>query len=202
MLQEADLVHERTVQYQADSARAALVREELAGTEATAHALRLRAGQTASLLRQEALLSYANAVPVVGAEGQSSADLVEVTDQTTYLALAVGDISGTLKLLKAEQSRISGTVAASRRELESALQAESSADAARQLALSEAGSLQVLLSRAQAQVATLTAAERPSTGPPVGDGIVKAVAQQLGRSPATAAPTGSAGSRRGRQLRR
>jgi len=193
VLQEAELVHQRTVQYQAESARAALVREELAGTQATARALRLRAGQTESLLRQEALLSYADAVPVVGAEGQSSGDLVAVTDQTTYLALAVGDISGTLKLLNTEQSRLAGTVAASRRELESAVEAESSAGAARQLALSEAGSLQVLLSKAKSHVAALTAAERPSTGPPVGNGIVKAVAQQLGAPPATAVPRGTPG---------
>jgi hypothetical protein len=144
-------------------------------------------------LRQEALLSYADAVPVVGAGGQSPGDLVEVTDQTTYLALTVGDISGTLKLLQAQQSQLAGTLAASRRELASALEAESSAGAARQLALREAGSLQVLLSKAQSQVAALTAAERPRTGPPVGDGIVKAVAQQLGAAPATAVPKGIGG---------
>ena len=193
VLQEAELVHQRTVQYQAETARADLVREELAGSEATAQALRSRAAQTESLLRQEALLSYADAVPVVGAGGQSPGDLVEVTDQTTYLALTVGDISGTLKLLQAQQSQLAGTLAASRRELASALEAESSAGAARQLALREAGSLQVLLSKAQSQVAALTAAERPRTGPPVGDGIVKAVAQQLGAAPATAVPKGIGG---------
>lgn len=183
-LQEAQLVHQRTVRYQVDAARAVLLREELANSEATGRALRSRAGQTESLLRQEALLSYADAVPEVSAGGQSTGDLVEVTDQTTYLALTVGDISGTLKLLQTEQSQLAGTVAASRRELENALKAEGSADAARQLALREAGSLQVLLSRAQSQVAALTA-ERPPTGPPVGDGIVKAVAQELGAAPAT-----------------
>jgi hypothetical protein len=193
VLEEAELVHDRTVQYQVDSARADLVREELAGSEATAQALRSRAAQTESLLRQEALLSYADALPVVGAGGQSPGDLVEVTDQTTYLALTVGDISGTLKLLQTEQSQLAGTVAASRRDLESALEAESSAGAARQLALREAGSLQVLLARAQSQVAALTAAERPRTGPPVGDGIVKAVAQQLGTPPAAALPKAVAG---------
>ena len=193
VLQEAELVHDRTVQYQVDSARADLVREELAGSEATAQALRSRATQTESLLRQEAVLSYADALPVVGAGGQSPGDLVEVTDQTTYLALTVGDISGTLKLLQTEQSQLAGSVAASRRDLESALEAESSAGAARQLALREAGSLQVLLARAQSQVAALTAAERPRTGPPVGDGIVKAVAQQLGTSPGAALPKAVAG---------
>jgi hypothetical protein len=193
VLQEAQLVHQRTVQYQADSARADLVREQLSGSEATARELQLRATQTESLLRQEALLSYTDAVPEVGAGGQSSSDLVEVTDQTTYLALTVGDISGTLKLLQTEQSQLAGTVTASRRELASALEAESSAGTARQLALSEAASLQVLLSRAQSQVAALSAAERPPTGPPVGDGIVKAVAQQLGAAPATSPAKGTGG---------
>ena len=78
-------------------------------------------------MRQEALLSYADALPVVGAGGQSSADLVEVTDQTTYLALTVGDISGTLKLLESEQSQLAGTVASPAEQLESALESEGSA---------------------------------------------------------------------------
>jgi hypothetical protein len=191
VLQEAQLVHERTVQYQAEASHAGLLREELSGSEATAQALRLRAAQTGSLVRQEALLSYADAVPVVGAGGQSSADLVEVTDQTTYLALTVGDLAGTLKLLETERSQLAGTVAKSRRQLESALEAEGSAAAARQAALREAGSLQVLLSRAQSQVAALTAAERPRTGPPVGDGIVKAVSQELGAAPGSALAGGA-----------
>jgi Transglycosylase-like domain len=193
VLQEADLVHERTVQYQVEVARANLVGEELAGNEGAARALRLRAAQTESLLRQEALLSYADAVPEVGAGGQSSSDLVEVTDQTTYLALTVGDIAGTLRLLEAQQSQLAGRVAASRRELQSALEAESSAGEARKLALGEAASLQALLSKAESQVAALTAAERPPTGPPVGDGIVKAVTQQLGAAPTTGLPMGTGG---------
>ncbi len=190
VLQEAQLVHQRTVRYQVELARADLLGDELAGSEASAQALRLRAGQTESLLRQEALLSYADALPVVGAGGQSSGDLVEATDQATYLALTVGDISGTLDLLQSEQSQLARTVATSRRELQNALKAESSAAAARLLALREAGSLQVLLSRAESQVAALTSAERAPTGPPVGDGIVKALAQQLGAPPANPRPTG------------
>ncbi len=177
-------MHQRTVRYQVDSARAGLLRDELASSEASAQALRLRAGQTESLLRQEALLSYADALPVVGAGGQSSRDLMEATDQATYLALTVGDISGTLDLLKSEQSQLARTVATSRLELQSAIEAESSAAQARLLALREAASLQVLLSRAESQVAALTSAERSPTGPPVGNGIVKALAQQLGATPA------------------
>jgi len=190
VLQEAQLVHQRTVRYQVESARAGLLGDELVSSEASAQALRLRAGQTESLLRQEALLSYADALPVVGAGGQSSRDLMEATDQATYLALTVGDISGTLDLLKSEQSQLARTVATSRLELQSALEAESSAAAARLLALREAASLQVLLSRAESQVAALSSAERSSTGPPVGDGIVKALAQQLGATPANPRPTG------------
>ena len=190
VLQEAQLVHQRTVRYQVESARAELLQDELASSEASAQALRLRASQTESLLRQEALLSYADALPVVGAGGQSSGDLVEATDQATYLALTVGDISGTLDLLQSEQSQLARTVATSRRELQSALEAESSAAAARLLALREAGSLQLLLSRAESQVVALTSAERAPTGPPVGDGIVKALAQQLGATPADQRPTG------------
>ncbi len=114
VLQEAQLVHQRTVRYQVESARAGLLGDELASSEASAQALRLRAGQTESLLRQEALLSYADALPVVGAGGQSSHDLMEATDQATYLALTVGDISGTLDLLKSEQSQLARTVATSR----------------------------------------------------------------------------------------
>ena len=188
-LQEAQLVHQRTVRYQVESARAGLLGDELASSEASAQALRSRAGQTESLLRQEALLSYADALPAVGAGGQSSRDLMEATDQATYLALTVGDISGTLDLLKSEQSQLARTVATSRRELQSAIEAESSAAQARLLALREAASLQVLLSRAESQVAALTSAERPPTGPPVGDGIVKALAQQLGATPANPRPT-------------
>jgi transglycosylase-like protein len=194
VLQEAQLVHQRTVRYQVESARAGLLGDELASSEASAQALRWRAGQTESLLRQEALLSYADALPAVGAGGQSSRDLMEATDQATYLALTVGDISGTLDLLKSEQSQLARTVATSRLELQSAIEAESSAAQARLLALREAASLQVLLSRAESQVAALTSAERASaerapTGPPVGDGIVKALAQQLGATPANPRPT-------------
>ncbi len=116
-------------------------------------------------------------------------DLMEATDRATYLALTVGDISGTLDLLKSEQSQLARTVATSRRELQSAIEAESSAAQARLLALREAASLQVLLSRAESQVAALTSAERAPTGPPVGDGIVKALAQQLGATPANPRPT-------------
>ncbi len=194
VLQEAQLVHQRTVRYQVESARADLLRDELASSEASAQALRFRAGQTESLLRQEALLSYADALPAVGAGGQSSGDLMEATDRATYLALTVGDISGTLDLLQSEQSQLARTVATSRQQLQSALEAESSAAAARLLALREAGSLQVLLSRAESQVAALTSAERSPTGPPVGDGIVKALAQQLGATPANPRPTGSGAS--------
>ena len=189
VLQEAQLVHQRTVRYQVESARAGLLGDELVSSEVRAQALRLRAGQTESLLREEALLSYADALPVVGAGGQSSGDLMEATDQATYLALTVGDISGTLDLLKSEQSQLARTVATSRVELQSALEAESSAAAARLLALREAASLQALLSRAESQVAALTSAERSSTGPPVGDGIVKALAQQLAATPANPRPT-------------
>ncbi len=196
VLQEAQLVHQRTVRYQVQSARAGLLRDELASSEASAQALRVRAGQTESLLRQEALLSYADALPDVGAGGQSSSDLMEATDQATYLALTVGDISGTLDLLRSEQSQLARTVVTSRLELQSALEAESAAAAARQLALREAASLQVLLSRAESQVAALTSAERSPTGPPVGDGIVKALAQQLGATPANPRPTSIGASRR------
>ena len=188
VLQEAQLVHQRTVRYQVESARAGLLGDELASSEASAQALRLRAGQTESLLRQEALLSYADALPVVGAGGQSSRDLMEATDQATYLALTVGDISGTLDLLKSEQSQLARTVATSRLELHSAIEAESFAAQARLLALREAASLQVLLWRAESQVAALTSAERSPTGPPVGDGIVKALAQQLEATPANPRP--------------
>ena len=196
VLQEAQLVHQRTVRYQVESARAGLLGDELASSEASAQALRLRAGQTESLLRQEALLSYADALPVVGTGGQSSRDLMKATDQATYLALTVGDISGTLDLLNNEQSQLARTVATSRLELRSAIEAESSAAQARLLALREAASLQVLLSRAESQVAALTSAERSPTGPPVGDGIVKALAQQLGAAPANPRPTSIASSPR------
>jgi hypothetical protein len=194
VLQEAELVHQLTVRYQVESAKAGLLQEESARSEQDAQSLRTRARSTESLLRQEALLSYADELPVVlpaaTAEGRSLADLVDETDQATYLSLTIGDISDTLDQLQTEQSELAGALVTTREELQGDMEAVNSAAAARNLALQEAASLQTLLSTARSQVAALTAAqraaaERARTGPPVGNGIVKALAQQLGVAPAS-----------------
>jgi hypothetical protein len=164
---------------------------ELASSMAVMESLHADYRQTGALLQQEAVLSYADAVPSLDS-GDQSGNFFAQADRSEYFSVAVGDLTQTMARFQSEQSALKTLVATRALRLRGDLTAERQAAAARQAALDRAASLQATLAQAQAAEDALASAARSSTGPPVGNGIVTAVAQQLGASPtgASASATG------------
>ena len=184
---EAHVVHDLTLRYQDDAAQAAYWHEQALRAEAAARSLEVSSASTEALLEEEAVLSYADSVPSVKLAAGESGDFVEAADQEAYTTAAVGDLSATLAQFNNERSGLAGTIATAKNDLRRDLASESGAAAARRAALGEAASLQAMLARTRSEIAALSARQGPPTGPPVGNGIVRALAAQLETSSPDAA---------------
>jgi hypothetical protein len=136
---------------------------------------------TRALLQQEATLAYAGALSTDANAAPSPEDLVGQIERAGYESVAADDVSNTVTQFQREQSARTSTLAAYNRELHGDVVALRSASSARARALAQAVTLQSLLDQARSRLATLTAAAatRARTGLPVGDGLVKAVTDQL-----------------------
>jgi hypothetical protein len=186
---EAYLVHDLTVSYQEEAAQAGFWHEEAATAQATARSLAAQSDTTEALLQDEAVMSYADSVPSDSPAASQAADFVETADREAYMVAAVGDLSTTLARFDTERSGLAATIATAKKDWRDDVAAEKRAAAARGGALKEAAALQVMLSETRSAIAALSARERASTGPPVGNGIVKALTAQLGvTAPAAAGP--------------
>ncbi len=181
-LSQASVVQELSSRYKRDKAQAVFLGEQVTSSQRTVQSLVRRSDRTETDLRQEALLSYVDEVPADGSIGQLAGNLIELADQKTYLTLAVGDMTDTLDQFRLDQADLSTAIAARRTAFHEAVSAEKVASNQRALALDEAASLQELLSQARSQVAALAAAQHANAGPPVGNGVVTAVAQEIGTS--------------------
>ena len=178
---EALLVHDLTLRYQQDAARADFWHAQTTRAEAEATSLRQRSTMTRALLQEEAVLSYADSVPSESpAAGPASENFVEVADRQAYMTAAIGDLSTTLQEYNTERSNLVATIASAKQDVRANLASEDQARADRREALQEAASLQAMLAQTRSEIAALSARQRAATGPPVGNGIVKAVATQLG----------------------
>ena len=176
---EAELLHGLGLRYQAETSRAAFLHAEVLATESTVASTRAGYLRTEALLQDEAVLSYADGLPALSPADQPSGDFQETVDRSAYLSVAVGDLSQTLVELKAEERQLTKEIATANRQLRAVRAATRNAALARSEALAHAASLQSLLAAARAQVAALASASHSRTGPPVGHGIVAAVAQEM-----------------------
>ncbi|HYA45334.1 MAG TPA: hypothetical protein VED59_06990, partial [Acidimicrobiales bacterium] len=180
VLSLARQVHGWTVRYDGDLASAAHLRQEAVLSEAALVHLRAHLASTRSLLQQEALLAYVNVLPSIGDVEPEPSDVVADLDRQTYQKVAVGEVTGTISQYRQQESAIAAELAASEQRLGASLAALRAAAQARDSALTQAAALQSLLDQARARLARLQAIKATATGLPVGNGIVKAVADQLG----------------------
>jgi len=185
VLYQAHEVHHWAELYQSDAATANYVRAEGAAERESLWSLRAHLGRTRALLEQQAVLAYAGGLSNASTIAASPDDTLSQMEKAGYEDVALGDISSTLAQFQAQEAAVARAAAIYGRELRADLAALSSAAAARDQAISQAGTLQALLSTAEAHVASLEAASQAPTGLPVGDGIVNAVEGEL------AAPAGS-----------
>jgi len=199
VMAQARLVHRLAVRYQQAAGVATLLSEEVASARSSVAELRHRLGSTEAMLREEALQSYAGGVlPEIG----EAAGATQAAERATYLEVTTGDISDTLDLFRAQQSQLSSALGALDEQMQNASAAQRRALVARQQALAQASRLQGLLDQARQRVIALAAqakleaqaaqarlaaqaklgTERQHTmaGPPVGDGVVAALTQELG----------------------
>jgi len=183
---EGKFVHLLTVRYQQDAAQVGMLSLEVAGSLQDARSVRSKLVRTEYLLRQEALVSYTSSAPMIPLIFSTSAEL---TDKIEYLQVAVGDVQTTNQRYSLEQSSLAQALSTLRRSLYRASRARKAAEKARLLVLAQAASLQAKLARVRRSIALLASAQRAPTGPPVGNGLLKAVTQQLD---ATSSPSGSA----------
>ena len=188
LVAEARVVHSLSMVYQQDQARVLALSRAVANSQQLVISVRVRMASTELVLRREAVVSYTGSVPVIPLSPAAS---VELTDSLAYLQVAVGDVQQTLQRFATEQSRLANALASLRGSLAGARRARRSAATARAKALAQAARLQGQLGSARGAVTRLAAEERAATGPPVGNGMVRAVAQQLaagGRPPLPGKP--------------
>jgi hypothetical protein len=192
VLREAELVHTLSVRYRTDAARAAVLRKELSSSKATLRAVKRRYRSTESMLQEEAVISYAGGIPAIDPTERASNQYIADTDRAAYLTVAVGNLSQTLEQFQIDQADLASVMTARKIALHKAMVAKQAADSAWKEALSQAASLQAMLSEARGQVATLSA--KATTGPPVGGGVVKAVRQEMQSSTSSTSTTSSVSS--------
>jgi len=183
-LAAAERVHELTLRYEADAAAANYLETEAATNRANVLSLRSLYDQTKSRLQQEAVISYMGGAPSLTGTGGTSAasagEWVSQADQAAYERVAVGDLTETLGRFRLEEATLSTALAGYRRSLQRDLAAEAAVAGSRHQALEQAASLQRAIDKDRAQLAADAAKRRASAGPPVGNGIVKAIAAQMG----------------------
>jgi len=178
-LRAAQQVRTMTRRYETDLSTDAFLHVEATTSRNQVAWLTLRYRRTESLLQQEAVLSFTDGIPALSPAGQSPGSFLAETEKATYEQVAVGNLAENLDQFQAEQAALTTDLANYDRELHADLVTERKVVSDRNAALALAASLQTMLSRARARVMALSSAPRASTGPPVGHGIVRAVAEQL-----------------------
>ncbi len=192
--------HQLTVAYRIDVGREEALSVQAARSRSSLGALRRQTGRTEATLRSEAVFAYADSAP-----DQSTPTLkgfIQASDRQEYLDVAVGNLTETLDKYQSEQDAVSSEVATLRAQLLMAQATAAEASAARLQALADAATVERLLAAAQSQVTGLKAkaraealaAQTAAAGPPVGNGIVETVNQQLGTAGTIAGPSATSSS--------
>lgn len=192
-LAEARTVHVLTVTYRADAALARRLQGTATSTAAHLSHLRHVYAGTLSVARADAIFSYVGGIPVPPLPG-SGADFATREAASNYEATALETISRTMTDLSHQQDQLASLVGAYRTQLARALSQEASAATSRRRAIAQALRLQDLMTRAQRALAHAEARSKAPAGPPVGNGLVKAITDQLDR-------TGNAGTGRSPRAR-
>ena len=185
--------HSLAALYEADVANASYIEDEAAAARAGARTLEAKYLRTVSLLRQEDLVAYVGGVPASSGQAAGPGEYVSQEDRSTYERIAVGDLSVTIAAYRLEQTSLQSALAAYKRVLARDIKAEKLVAASRRQALAEASSLQAMLTRARVELAAEAAKQEASVGPPVGNGVVKAIATSMGLAtgPGQSPPTGT-----------
>ena len=184
--------HSLAALYEADVANASYIEDEAAAARAGARTLEAKYLRTVSLLRQEDLVAYVGGVPASSGQAAGPGEYVSQEDRSTYERIAVGDLSVTIAAYRLEQTSLQRALATYKRVLARDIEAEKLVAASRRRALAEASSLQATLTHARAELAAEAAKQEASVGPPVGNGVVKAIATSMGLAAGTgqSQPTG------------
>ncbi|MGH9105381.1 MAG: transglycosylase family protein [Acidimicrobiales bacterium] len=193
-LRQASRVHTWTARYQADKAKANHLRAQVSASRTALGVARAQYQKTEELLRQEALLSYAGAAQAPSPAAVSAGGFVSESDQAAYERAAVGDLSGTLAQFQSERAAMATSLARYDQRLLRQRRATHTAADARGRALREAVVLQATLARARTRLAALAAQATgpgPGAGPPVGNGIRKAVLEQMAGTTGVSSGTGA-----------
>jgi hypothetical protein len=172
--------HTLAALYDADVANASYIEDEAATARASARSLEARYLRTVSLLRQEDLVAYVGGVPASSGQAAGPGEYVSQEDRSTYERVAVGDLSVTIAAYRLEQTSLQRALATYKRVLARDIKAEKLVAVSRRQALAEASSLQAMLTRARVELAAEAAKQEASVGPPVGNGVVKAIATSMG----------------------
>ncbi len=177
--------HSLAALYEADVANASYTEDEAAVARAGARSLEARYLRTVSLLRQEDLVAYVGGVPAASGRAAGPGEYISEEDRATYERVAVGDLSVTIAVYRMEQTSLQRALATYKRVLARDIEAEQLVAASRRRALADAASLQAMLTKARAKLAAEAAKHEASVGPPVGNGIVKAIATSMGLATGT-----------------
>ena len=192
-----------TLAYEEANTKASSLAQQVATDRAALATLQGRLDSTRSALRQEAILGYtgASATPPEVAPGA----IRDLAVRAEYLQVASGDISNILDRYRTEQAQVATAESALAGELSASDAAAAAAGSARQLAISEATSVQNQLDNAQGRLSQLLAAQAaaraaaaaqaatqaaaansnpPSQGLPVNGGLVSVVRNIVAPTPA------------------
>jgi hypothetical protein len=179
-LRQASLVHTSAVAYQAAQARLSYLEASTAAGLDQLRRARTSYRAAEVLLQDTAVYSYTGSAWGLVTAQPAEASFSRIEARTAYEGVVVGDLTQALTQFQKDEASLAAAAANYHRQLRAQLEALRLATATREAALARAARLQVLLDHAERRLASLAAASRASAGPPVGDGLVRAVAAQLG----------------------
>lgn len=194
---DARHAHLLAVAYNRDQHRLAALRLGVAEAQRAVRRLDIEKVATEAQLRAQALLSYTGSLTAIATAGArpTGTSSVQASDRTIFLTLAVGNLTVTLTRYQQETAEEMKGQRSLGRQVAEALKAARQAQRQRDQALHDAYATEALLARAQRQLAERRAqagAQAASSapqgsgarsdapaGPPIGNGLVQAVASQL-----------------------
>ncbi|HET9061636.1 MAG TPA: transglycosylase family protein [Acidimicrobiales bacterium] len=177
-LAEARSVHSLTLRFAADVARARQLQGQARTMSVQLTVLKKSYGQTAALAREDAILSYVGEFPAAPPSDPGS-DFATTAAAKEYESATLDDMTTTMARLARQQTELSKLLSTYRSELSRITSGEAAAAASRRLALLQAQHLQAMIGAAQHQLAQAQMQAKAAAGPPVGNGLVKAVNAQL-----------------------
>ena len=163
--------------FEAATARADVLSEQVRSDQAQVARLHNVAAVTATALRADAIISYTGGAAGASPVGAGSSDPAV---RAEYLEVAAGDLSDAVDQYRTQEAQVATAESSLATELRASQAAEEATDRARQEALAEAASVQAQLSSVQGQLQTLEADQaaaeaRASQGFPVNGGLVAVV---------------------------